>query len=352
MYRTLSTITLAVAVILSSCTSGTTNETSSNVKHFRHLQFSETAYDKINGIYPLTADEAKSVNNWTFTYNKQGKPVSIAYMRGDNLLGYSGRSYARLEITYTDSTEVQHFFNAKNEPVNSNGVYAYVYQLDKNGNRTGLSFLDKEGNKVENRNKIAWYTWEVLPDGMVKENRYNMENVEVVMNPNCPFFELRFSYDPKGFCTRMANYMDDTLYNCTAENCGDIGVSYFTFDYNDKGSLTDFAVYNVYAQRANLYAGWSHYRNTVDENGDVVESFFWDQDNEPIGGRRNPITVTKYDKHGAVIEQQYMDENRQLVINPGINAAVIRYTYDEDGMPVDTTLLDAAMVEVPRKEKT
>ncbi|MEZ4999713.1 MAG: hypothetical protein R2744_03225 [Bacteroidales bacterium] len=43
------------------------------------------------------------------------------------------------------------------------------------------------------------------------------------MNPFCPFYELRFEYDDNGFVTRMSNYQADTLYNCTAENCGDIG---------------------------------------------------------------------------------------------------------------------------------
>ena len=62
---------------------------------------------------------------------------------------------------------------------------------------------------------------------------------ETIMNPFCPFFELRFSYNDKGYVTRMANYMADTLYNCTAENCGDIGVSYFTFEPNEDGDVEE-----------------------------------------------------------------------------------------------------------------
>lgn len=339
-------LTLAISVFLFSCTSQPKEEASSLVKHFRHLQFSETPYDLTKGIYPLTTAEAATINNYTFTYNEDGKPASIAYMRGDQLLGYSSMGYAKVEITYTDSSEVHYFFNKDNEAINFRRVFSYVYQLDKSGNRIGLSFRDKEGNTVENNNSIAYYTWNVLPDEMVQEKRYNLKDEEVVMNPNCPFYELRFSYDENGYCTRMANYMGDTLYNCTAENCGEIGVSYFTFEHNALGGLTKFEVYNVNGQMSNLYSGWSKFENTLDENGYVVESFFWDQDNEPLGGRRNPLTLTSYDKHGAVTERQYMDKDRKLVIRQGINAAVVKYTYNEKGLPSDTIMLDVALAQI------
>jgi len=336
----------ALLLVATSCNPKNAEEVGSNVKHFRHIQFSETPYDITKGIYPLTPEEAKIINNYTFTYNEQGKPVSIAYMRGDKLLGYSGMGFAKVDITFTDSTETHVFFDKDMQAASSDKVHAFVYKLDEKGNRVGLSFRDKEGNAIENNNSIAYYIWKVLPDGMVQEKRYNMANEEVVMNPNCPFYELRFSYDENGYCTRMANYMADTLYNCTAENCGDIGVSYFAFENNEKGALLKFSVYNVYHQMSNLYSGWSRFENKLDENGYVVESFFWDQDNEPLSGRRNPLTITKYDEHGAVAERQFMDKDRNLVIRPGIDAAVVRYSYDETGMPKDTLLFDASLAEI------
>lgn len=341
----LSIITSAVI----SCSSPSGKENSSNLKYFRQLLFSETPYDQFKGIYPLTAAEAKKINNYTFTYNPEGKLTGVAYMRGDELLAYGSKGYARVEITYTDSTETHHYFNKNNESQMSGGAFASVYRLDKNGNRIGLYFLDKAGNKIENRNKIAYYVWKVLPDGMIQEKRYNMKDEETVMNANCPFYELRFSYDKNGYCVRLANYMADTLYNCTEENCGDIGVSYFLFDNNEKGALKQFAVYNVTGQMSNLYSGWSKFINTLDENGYVTESIYFDQDNEPLGGKTNPITVNKYDEHGAVIERQYLDKNRKLFVRPNIGAAVVKYKYDSKGNPADTTYLDAAMAEIVKK---
>jgi len=336
----------SIALVMVSCTPQVKNDGTSSIRHYRHIQFSETSYDEIKGIYPITDEEAKTINNYTFTYNESGKTASVAFMRGDKVLSYSAMGFAKLEISYTDSTEVVHFFDKDGNAVNSDGVFAFVYKLDSEGNRIGLSFVDKDGNAQSNENSIAYYVWKVLPDGMVQEKRYNKENVEVVMNPNCPFYELRFSYDANGYCVRLANYMADTLYDCTEENCGEVGVSYFLFKNTDKGALTDFAVFNSQGQMSNLYSGWSKFQNTVDENGYVVKSFFWDQDNEPLSGTRNPLTVSKYDEHGAVIERQFQDKDGNLVIRKGPDAAVVKYTYDETGAPADTTYFDVAMAEI------
>jgi hypothetical protein len=339
-------LTIAMSAIMFSCTSGKKEEGASSVKHFRHLQFSETSYDDIKGTYSITEEEAKTINNYTFTYNENGKPSSVSFMRGDQLLDYSEMGFAKLEITYTDSTEVQRFFDKGGKAVPSDEVYAFVYKLDENGNRTGLSFLDKDGKVAANRNGIAYFTWKVLPDGMVQDKRYNMKDEEIILNPFCPFYELRFSYDQNGYCTRMANYMADTLYDCTAENCGEVGVSYFSFENNEKGALTKFSVFNSHGQMSNLYWGWSRFQNTMDENGNVLETFYWDQDNEPLGGKSNPLTVNQYDEHGSLIERKFMDKDRNLVLREGPKAATIKYTYDEKGLPVDTTFFDVAMVEV------
>jgi YD repeat-containing protein len=199
---------------------------------------------------------------------------------------------------------------------------------------------------VENRNKIHYWTWSVLPDGMVKELRYNLANEEVVMNPFCPFFELRFSYNDKGFMTRMANYKADTLYNCTAENCGDIGVSYFTFKPNEKGDVESFSVFNVFGQMSNLYWGWSKRINKVDENGYVTETAVFDQDDEYVSGKLVPVTQNVYDNHGALIEVREMDKDRNLINNPENGVAITEFKYDELGNRTETLSYDKNRVPV------
>ena len=42
------------------------------------------------------------------------------------------------------------------------------------------------------------------------------------------------------------------LYNCTAENCGEVGVSYFLFKNNEHGDLETFSVHNTAGQLSNF----------------------------------------------------------------------------------------------------
>jgi hypothetical protein len=171
---------------------------------------------------------------------------------------------------------------------------------------------------------------------MVKENRYNLAKVETIMSEFCPFYELRFTYNDKGYVTRMANYQGDSLYNCTAENCGDIGVSYFSFVNTDEGDVTSFSVHNTSGNLSNLYWGWAKRESKVDENGYSIETLVYDQDNELVGGNMIPITQYVYDEHGALIKTVNMDKGRNVIENPTNGVAYTEYTYDEQGQRLES----------------
>ncbi len=314
--------------------------TQDNVKYFRHIRFSETPWDVEQGTHPLSAEEAKMVNNYKFTYNDKNQLVSVEFNRDGVLLGYSSLGAAKITYTYDDNKQVKHFFNENGEPVESGGTFAQEYTLDDSGMRVAMRFLDKNDNPVENRNNINNYKWKRLSDGMIQELRYNLAGDEVIMNPFCPFYELRFSYNDKGFPVRMANYEADTLYNCTAENCGDIGVSYFLFENNDHGDLKKFSVHNTIGQLSNLYFGWAKRVNKVDENGYIVQTSMYDQDDEYVAGKNVPVTQSVYDAHGALVKQISMDENENIVNNPGNGVAITEYKYDDKGRRTETLRYD------------
>ncbi|MBK5247678.1 MAG: hypothetical protein JJE49_10480, partial [Peptostreptococcaceae bacterium] len=59
------------------------------IKYYRQIQFSETPFDIEKGTHPLTAEEAKTINNYKFTTNENKQLVSVEYNRNDTLLGYS-----------------------------------------------------------------------------------------------------------------------------------------------------------------------------------------------------------------------------------------------------------------------
>ena len=317
------------------------------VEYYRSLQFSETPYDIEKGTHRLTADKAKTINSYKFTYDKTGHLLSVEFVRNNVLLGYSSmQGAAKITYEYTNNKQVKHFFNKDSEPIESAGVFSSEYSLDANSNRTGLMFFGKDGSMIENRNKIHSWKWSTLPDGLVKELRYNLADSETVMNPFCPFYELRFTYNDKGYVTRMANYKADTLYNCTAENCGDIGVSYFAFTPNEYGDVENFAVFNVMGQMSNLYWGWSKRVNKFDENGYVLETVYYDQDNEYVGGKLVPVTQYSYDSHGAVVEVKSLDKDRNLINSSENGVAITGYKYDELGNRTETITLDKDRVPI------
>jgi YD repeat-containing protein len=341
-------LTIALGIGIVSCTSTTTNKNiRTGIEYYRNLQFSETPYDIEKGTHPLTADQAKNINSYKFFYDKSGRLLSVEFVRNNVLLGYSSmQGAAKITYDYVNGKQIKHFFNKDNEPIESAGIFAAEYALDASGNRVGLMFLGKDGSMVENRNKIHSWTWTVLPDGMVRELRYNLKGEETVMNPFCPFYELRFTYNDKGYTTRMANFKADTLYNCTAENCGDIGVSYFTFTPNQNGDLESFSVFNVRGQMSNLYWGWSKRISKYDENGYVLETVLYDQDNEYVGGKLVPVNQNTYDSHGALIEVKNMDKDRKLINSPENGVAITEYKYDELGNRIETLTFDKDKVPV------
>ena len=341
-------LALVLGITLASCTGKTTQKNAhSGVEYYRNLQFSETPYDIEKGTHPITAEEAKTINNYKFTYDESGRLLSVEFNRNNVLLGYSSmQGAAKITYDYINNKQTKHYFNKDNEPIESGGVFAAEYELDENGNRVGMMFYGKDGSMIENRNKIHSWKWSILPDGMVRELRYNLADSEVVMNPFCPFYELRFSYNEKGYVTRMANYMGDTLYNCTAENCGDIGVSYFTFTPNEYGDVESFAVFNVLGQMSNLYWGWSKRITKFDENGYELEEVVYDQDNELVSGKLVPITQNSYDSHGALIETKNMDKDRNVINSPENGVAITEYKYDEVGNRTETLRYDKDKVPV------
>jgi hypothetical protein len=320
-----------------------------NVKYFRNIQFSESPWDLEKGTHPLTADEAKTINNYKFTYTENGQLASIEYNRNGVLLDYSSIGGAKITYTYAGDKQLKNFFNEKNDTIQNGGATTFEYTLDDSAMRVAMRFLDEKGAPVENRNKISNYKWAKLPDGMIQEVRFNLADESVVMNPFCPFYELRFSYDQNGFVTRMANYQADTLYNCTAENCGDIGVSYFTFENNENGDLLSFSVHNTVGQLSNLYWGWAKRLNVVDENGYVVETTMFDQDDEYLGGKNVPVTKSEYDEHGALVKRISLDKDKNVVNNPGNGVATVVYKYDEQGRRVETQELDKDGQAVEKK---
>ena len=339
-----------VAMAFNACNQNPSKKAANgNVKYYRGIQFSETPWDTEKGSHELTAEEAKTINNYKFTFNEKNQLVSVEFNRNDVLLDYSSFGAARITYTYDGDKQLKHFFDDKGVATKNGGASVFEYTLNESGMRIAMRFLDESGTPVENRNKVHNFKWNKLQDGMIQEVRFNLAGEEVVMNEFCPFYELRFSYDTKGYTTRVANYSADTLTNCTAENCGDIGVSYFQLNNNEQGDVLSFSVHNTFGQLSNLYWGWAKRVSVVDQNGYVLEATQFDQDNEYLGGKNVPVTTSIYDEHGAVIKQISMDKDKKVINNPGNGVATTVFKYDAEGRRIETLKYDKDDVLVVTK---
>lgn len=347
-YRLLSLLFIAsMAMLMVSCSQPSSKNTETEkVQHFRNILFSETPWDVIQGTYKITLEEAQTINNYKFSYNDAGQLESVEFGRGDSLLVRSSLGAAKITFTYEGNKQTLQYFDKNNKPKKVSGdVFKSVYETNETGFRTGLKFYGEDGAAIGNRNDIAYYIWSKTENGLVKENRFTLDGEETVLSQFCPFYELRFKYDEKGFISRMANYEADTLYDCTAENCGNIGVSYFDFNLDENGNLLDFTVKSTTGQLSNLYWGWAKLSHKFDENGYVIERTMHDQDDEYVGGKMVPIRVYSYNESGSMLEEKCLDENRQLINNPRDTVAITQFKYDEFGKNTETIRFDKDMVK-------
>ncbi|HAM10691.1 MAG TPA: hypothetical protein DCP74_10555, partial [Bacteroidales bacterium] len=79
------------------------------------MQFSETPYDTENGVHDLTADKAKSINNYKFTYDDSGRLTSVEFNRNNILLGYSSMGAAKITYEYKENKQIKRYYNKDNE---------------------------------------------------------------------------------------------------------------------------------------------------------------------------------------------------------------------------------------------
>ena len=78
----------------------------------------------------------------------------------------------------------------------------------------------------------------------------------------------------------------------------------------------------------------------MDENGYVIETAIYDQDDEYLSGMNVPVLKYVVDEHGAVTEVWNLNSERQLINHPRTGVAITRYVYDDRGHRTDTLRLD------------
>lgn len=342
----ISIIVLVVFIFLAGCGGKKSGKPQhSGVEYYRHLLWSETPYDTEKGIFRLDSDEAETVNNYKFTYDDDGRLQSVEFVRNNVLLGYSSmHNIAKIVYNYEGHMQTMFFYNEDNEPVEHEGIFAVQYALDARGNRVQLMYLAKDGSMINNHKGIHYYNWSVLPDGNVSEKRFSLDGTEIPIDKYCSFYELRFTYNKKGYLTRLAHYRNDTLINCHVDNAAGSKPAYLMYNPDENGSVEKVEVFDETGQPVEIDQGWSKCINKYDENGYLIETVCYNKSNEYT--EKIPVKRYSYDDHGALTEIKFYNKDNQQVKDPLSGAAVIKYTYDDAGQRTDTVYLDLNNAEI------
>src|SRR5690606_18821852 len=152
---------LAILLLVTS----TASKANTHTEYYIRLVFVETPLSIFKGSIPISQKTAMTRNHYRFTYDSLNRLVSVAFFNGKVAKDPddSGNRFffsSSVQISYASKKEVLRFFNRKNNPVNVWGQVAqFVFELDENGFRKDLYFLNTRREKVENSWKIYRYTW-------------------------------------------------------------------------------------------------------------------------------------------------------------------------------------------------
>lgn len=304
-------------------------------RFFVSLAFRESPYADFLGVGPVSPIVAARHNHFRFTYDGEGRPVEIAFRLGSRLRPPNDSANyffpsSVVRIDYPVGHEVRRFFDERDRPVAvRGGVYREVFDLDAQGRRTALRFVDRQGRPVENDWGIASYGWHAEADGSVTEWRKGLDGAPVAMRPHLAFGVLRLRYDASGLLSVMQNL---NRRGALLEN--ETGVAQDRLDYSPGGRVEGWSVLDAkgYLQRGNhpnVARGFLSYDDRGLESGIRYE----DESGRPIrsalGWGRG---VTVWDEFGNWRSRRFFDEHGAPMVVAELGYHGYAYEWDETGL--------------------
>ncbi|MDP4186646.1 MAG: hypothetical protein Q8907_04990 [Bacteroidota bacterium] len=259
--------------------------------YYRHLKLNHMSpYFDYIGHYPLTAQEAKKVNHYCFTYYKN-KLVSIEEKGTDYCWAIHPLLFMGAEkvcYTYTPGKRTARYFNAKGEPSpNYKGVYVEETTFNKRGQKVSLKYYDYKGKPMQGVWNVAEYNWDYR-DSLVIEHRKNVKGDWVDVSPYFPFRVSGFKVDPVKHT--IAHYNLDENYKIINSPQG---IACYKDQENAQGDQLNWKYYDSKGTLISPY-GYSEGENIFDHQGYIVKMNFYVGNN--VVGTRS----FQYNKEGAV----------------------------------------------------
>ena len=222
-----------------------------SVEYFAHMPFRETAFADLRGIYPMSKERSETYKHYRFVYDNFGRPIEVSFRFGETVLplNISRNAVTFVPLTrikYTDDREIRTFFDRFMNPTTSNGAFKEVFELDGDGQRQSLYFLDAGGERVATDWGVYRYDWSTDIRGTVTENRFDRDGNAVPIRPHFEFYCLKLHYDQRGLLALMENYGK----NCEGLSLNEQNGAQDKIQYNARGGAYAWNVYDDREERS------------------------------------------------------------------------------------------------------
>lgn len=301
---------------------------------YSQLPFRETPFADIKGIFPLTEAQAQNRKHYVLRHDGLGRVTEMKFVLNENVVALNINKNVvthapHIKIQYTDNKEIRSFFDQFNKPTLSNGAYREVFELDDNGQRKSLYFLNEQDQRVSNNWDIFEYKWEIDKRGTVVEQRFNQRGQPAEIRPGFPFFCIKLHYDQRGYLAMMENYGLD----CQSLTQNTMNAAQDKLIYNAQGFMTAWNVYDGNEQRAkgngpNVATGIMEH----DAFGNTTREYYLDE----LGNQMHNAygwfdSIATYDQHGNMVSRFNTDEERKYTTIERLGYAGYIISYDEEG---------------------
>lgn len=269
------------------------------------------------------------VAQYKYVYTPTGNVTEITYFGKDGrpvLAGISD-SYGTLsEYNSRGLLEKATFIDAEGKPMitkQPNVFYAtQVFEYDPAGQITRKEYLDDKGNLARTTTSIEKYTRD--PQGRIVKTEYFDYNGEPVGGPE-NFATVEFHYlSPDTTIMRMYDIHGANIVNrmSVTEN-GQVVKACWT------DSLGNPMLYTNRAVDENFYATAEY---DFDDMHRLSEARFYGVDGELLSPEIGyAVQGRRYDEKGRMTEVFFMDNNRQLSVDPSSKTARMVISYDDRG---------------------
>lgn len=278
------------------------------------------------GLSTVTYENRFGVPYFILQYS--GNSVSSADLRNPYDTGeafYIGSGYERSPaMLLADVNEDAH-----------SDISRFRYEYSPEGYVTKLVFCSDSTGRLAQDNSV--YGFEYVPDekGRVSEVYFLDAQGERRLNSE-GLYCRKFSYDERDDLVEWTNYGRNGQALADAE-----GIVRCVFYYDENHNLSQYFFLDEEgkAMYAESYGGAAQ-EQYVDERGNVVLVRLIAEDGTPNEASGYCAMAYSHDENGYTAGRCYLDREGQLVLDPDLNYAEIRYVNDGKGNPVQRSYHD------------